>query len=69
MRITNSAQVEKGFIEKELTIESNDDGTYKVIAKEQPTGNKQEIVIEMTFTANGMAALLGSWMASTGNSF
>lgn len=69
MKLENCAQVETGFIEKSLTIESNDNGTYKITAKEKPTGNKKERIVEMTFTANGIAALLGTWLAATGNSF
>lgn len=69
MKLENCAQVETGFIEKSLTIESNDNGTYKIIAKEKTTGNKKERIVEMTFTTNGIAALLGTWIAATDNSF
>lgn len=62
MIMENSALVEKGFIEKTLTIKKLPNGNYKISAKSIPTGKKKEQVIEMEFTQNGLNALVGTWM-------
>lgn len=62
MRLENSAKVEKGFIEKSLIIENENDGTYLITAKSIPTGKKKEQLIEMTFSQNALNALVGTWL-------
>lgn len=62
MKLENSAKAEKGFIEKSLTIQNLDDGTYLITAKAIPTGKKKEQTLHMVFTQNGLNALVGTWL-------
>lgn len=62
MKMSNVAKTEKGFIEKELTIKNLSNGEYLIEAKAIPVGKKEEETIQMTFTQNGLNALVGTWM-------
>lgn len=67
MRLEHTAMDEKGFIEKNISVQKMDDGNYLVTAYELPTGKKEERAITMEFTQNGMNALVGGMMAASGN--
>jgi hypothetical protein len=63
MKIENVGKVEKGFIEKTVSVEELENGEYLVTAKAIPTGKKKVEEISMTFTKNGLNALLGNLWA------
>lgn len=62
MKLSNEAKVEKGFIEKNITIQNLPNGEYLIEAKAVPLGKKKEENIQMTFSQNGLNALVGTWM-------
>jgi hypothetical protein len=62
MKFENVGKVEKGYIEKTISITPLENGEYEVAAKSIPTGKiKKEEIITMRFTQNGLNALVGSW--------
>lgn len=63
MQFENVGLDEKGVIESTLGLEQNDDGTFTVQAK-QTFSRKNDKVVEMKFTKNGMNALIGIWRAA-----
>lgn len=62
MNFQNVAKVEKGYIEKIIGIRPLENGEYEIEAKAIPTGKKKDESIKMTFTQNGLNALVGTWM-------
>lgn len=62
MRIQNAAKYEKGYIEKTIGIVELPNGEYEIEVKATPTGKKKEENIKMTFTQNGLNALVGTWL-------
>lgn len=63
MQFENVALDEKGVIESTLGLEQNDDDTFTVQAK-QTFSRKNDKVVAMRFTKNGMNALIGTWRAA-----
>lgn len=63
MKYENVGLDEKGVFESTLGLEQNDDGTFTVQAK-QIFSRKNDKVVEMKFTKNGMNALIGTWRAA-----
>lgn len=63
MKYENVGLDEKGVIESTLGLDKNDDGTFTVQAK-QIFPRKNDKVVEMRFTKNGMNALIGMWRAA-----
>ena len=63
MNIEHTALDEKGFIEKTVSVEELENGEYLVTAKAIPSGKKKVEEISMTFTKNGLNALLGNLWA------
>jgi hypothetical protein len=59
----NVAVVQKGVVESSLKIEKTDDGFFTVTATQVFT-RKNDKIIEMKFTKNGLNALLGTWQAA-----
>lgn len=59
----NVAMVQKGVAESILSLQPNDDGTFTITAK-QSYPRKKDKVIEMTFTENGINALIGVWLSA-----
>lgn len=62
MKLQNAGKVEKGYIEKTISVTQIGNGEYEVEAKAIPTGKKKEEVITMRFTQNGLNALVGTWL-------
>jgi len=59
----NVAMSEKGVIESIVGLTPNEDGTFTIKAvKEYP--RKKNKIMEMTFTRNGLAAIVGTWQAA-----
>lgn len=63
MKLENVAKVEKGFIEKSISIQPLDNGNFEIVAKAIPTGKKKDQEIRMEFTQRGYLALVGCWLA------
>lgn len=61
MAFENVALTEKGSIEKSISLSKLPNGNYKVTAKDNKPGGKNE-QIEMEFTQKGLNALVGTWM-------
>lgn len=65
--IENEALFEKPYIVSSVAISNkDDDGNYTITVKQQKRGQKLH-EHKMKFTQNGINALLGMWMAQTGN--
>lgn len=62
MKLENVAKVEKGFIEKTISIQELPNGNVEIVAKAIHTGEKKDQEIRMEFTQRGYLALIGSWM-------
>lgn len=62
MKLSNAAKTEKGFIEKDITIQNLPNNEYLIEVRAVPTGKKKEDYIKMKFTQNGLNALVGTWM-------
>ena len=60
MKLTNTAKIEKGYIEKNITVQNLPNEEYLVEVKAIPTGKKKEEYIKMTFSQNAFNALVGT---------
>ena len=59
----NVAMQEKGVIESIVGMTLNEDGTFTIKAvKTYP--RKKDQIVEMKFTRNGFAAIVGTWRAA-----
>lgn len=67
MKLENVAKVEKGFIEKSISIEPLPNGNFEIVAKAIHTGKKKDQEIRMEFTPRGYMALVGCWLALAEN--
>lgn len=59
----NVAMQEKGVIESIVGMTPNEDGTFTIqTIKTYP--RKKDQIVEMKFTKNGFAAIVGTWQAA-----